>query len=264
LAKVGVAAVMAIVVENDLVGSVTDVAVTVTLPPEGAVAGAVYVVPTPLFVLVGLNEPHAVMVPHATVHVTSGFPETSFATVAPIEYCAFICRDAGGEGMLTEIGIGATMVICAEMDLLPSATDVAVTITVVPVGIAEGAVYVTAATLSLVPKVPHAVVLPQVTVHVTELFTTPVAGFGNIAAACSVAEAFTASDEGGFVTKITAVGSGVGGGDCEPPPQPESAIIVRQPAHPVTFVSSPARGRFIARSVFWLIHSIPYSANNAG
>ena len=84
---------MTIFVEADLVGSVTDVAVTVTLPPAGMAAGAVYVVPTPF---AGSNEPHAV-VPHVTVHVTSGFVETSFAIVAVRENCALTCRDAGGK-----------------------------------------------------------------------------------------------------------------------------------------------------------------------
>ena len=65
--------------------------------------------------------------------------------------------------MLTEIGIGGTIVICAETDLLPSATEVAVTVTVVPAGIAEGAAYVTAAASALGPKAPHAPGLPQVT-----------------------------------------------------------------------------------------------------
>jgi len=36
--------VIAIVVDADFVGSVTDVTVTVTFPPGGIVAGAVYVV----------------------------------------------------------------------------------------------------------------------------------------------------------------------------------------------------------------------------
>src|ERR1700722_12032367 len=123
----------------DLVGSVTEVAVTVTLPPVGMFDGTVYFAPDPLVVVVVLNDPHAV-VAHDTVHVTSGFADTSFVIVATREDCALTCRDAGGSGMLTEIGIGATMVICAETDLLLSATEVAVTVTVVPTGIAAGAV----------------------------------------------------------------------------------------------------------------------------
>jgi hypothetical protein len=257
---------MTIFAEADLVGSVTDVAVTVTLPPVGIAAGAVYVVPTPVAVVVELNEPHAV-VPHVTVHVTSGFAETSFAIFAMREDCPLICRDAGGERMLTEIGIGGTIVICAETDLLLSATEVAVTVTVVPAGIAEGAVYVVAAASALGPKVPHAPGLPQVTAHVTALLP-PVMGLANVAAAVSDAEAFTASDVGGGATKMTPVGPGGAGGGgsdglCEPP-QPASATIASKPNHPATFVGSAALGGLISRSIFCLIHSIRHSVNNAG
>ena len=130
---------MTIMLEADLVWSVADVAVRVILPPAGMADGAVYVVCTPVCVVVGLSEPHAVA-PQVTVHVTSGFAETSFAMVAMGENCALTCKDAGGERMLTEIGIGGTIVICAETDLPVSATEVAVTVTVVPAGIADGAV----------------------------------------------------------------------------------------------------------------------------
>ena len=130
---------MAILAEADLVGSVTDVAVKVILPPVGIAAGAVYVVCTLARVVVGLTEPHTVA-PQVTVHVTSGFAEVSFATVAMGENWALTCKEAGGERMLTEIGSGGTIVICAETDLLVSATEVAVTVTVAPVGIAAGAV----------------------------------------------------------------------------------------------------------------------------
>jgi hypothetical protein len=40
----------------------------------------------------------------------------------------------------TEMGMGGTMVTVAETDLVVSATAVAVMVTVLPVGIAEGAV----------------------------------------------------------------------------------------------------------------------------
>ncbi len=169
--------------------------------------------------------------------------------------------------MLTEIGIGGTIVTCAETDLLLSATEVAVTVTVVPAGIAEGAVYVAAAAFALGPKAPHAPGLPQVTAHVTALFP-PDMGFANVAAAHSVAAAFTASDVGGGETKMTPVGPGGGGSDWlgkpPPPPQPASATIASKPIHPATFVSSSALGRLMSGSVFCLIHSILHSVNNAG
>jgi hypothetical protein len=46
------------VVETDLVGSVIEVAVTVTVPPGGTVRGAVKVDAASLVVAAGLNEPH--------------------------------------------------------------------------------------------------------------------------------------------------------------------------------------------------------------
>jgi hypothetical protein len=170
--------------------------------------------------------------------------------------------------MLTAIGSGPTIVICAETDLLLSATEVAVTVTVVPAGIAEGAVYVTAPASALVPKAPQAPGLPQVTAHVTAPFP-PVVELANVAAAAIATEAFTASDVGGGEIKTTPVGSGGGGegGDwppCEPPPQPASVTITSKPAHPTTLVSRPALGRLIARPFFGLIHSIRHRGSNAG
>jgi hypothetical protein len=44
---------------TDFVPSATEIAVIVTLPPDGTVVGAVYVVVPPLVVDGGLNDPHA-------------------------------------------------------------------------------------------------------------------------------------------------------------------------------------------------------------
>src|ERR1700743_1066576 len=75
-----------------------------------------------------------------------------------------------------------TIEIVADTDLVVSETDVGVTFTVPPVGIAAGAAYVVAALLAVVVgfSVPHAAV-PQVTLHVTPPFllsfvTTAVSG----------------------------------------------------------------------------------------
>jgi hypothetical protein len=60
---------------------------------------------------------------------------------ALIENCAPASSDAGGGAKNeTAIGIGGTIVIFADVDRLVSATDVAVTVTVDPAGIAEGAI----------------------------------------------------------------------------------------------------------------------------
>lgn len=62
--------VIVIVAETDLVGSCTEVAVTVTVPPVGTVAGAVYVVEAALLEVVELNEPHTFVVPQVADQVT--------------------------------------------------------------------------------------------------------------------------------------------------------------------------------------------------
>ena len=49
----------------DLVVSVCEVAAIVTVPPVGATAGAVYVVPNCAGVDVGLNEPQAIQITSA-------------------------------------------------------------------------------------------------------------------------------------------------------------------------------------------------------
>ena len=61
------------------------------------------------------------------------------------------------------------IVIAAVAVLVPSVTEVAVTVTVFPLGTAAGAVYVTAVPLGVFEalKDPHAVLLPQVADHLT-------------------------------------------------------------------------------------------------
>jgi hypothetical protein len=67
--------------------------------------------------------------------------ETSLLIPALKENVAPICKEAGGVAKkLTLIGIGATIVIVVDADLVVSATDVAVTVTLEPLGIVEGAV----------------------------------------------------------------------------------------------------------------------------
>jgi len=60
-------------------------------------------------------------------------------------------------------------VIVAETDLVVSATEVAVTVTVPPAGTADGAVYVVGVPLPVVELLnePHALAVPQVTDQVT-------------------------------------------------------------------------------------------------
>jgi hypothetical protein len=63
---------MVTVVDAVAVPSVTEVATTVTVPPVGTFAGAVYVVAEPLAVFAGLKLPHE-DVPQVTDHVTPAF-----------------------------------------------------------------------------------------------------------------------------------------------------------------------------------------------
>jgi hypothetical protein len=63
------------------------------------------------------------------------------------------------------------MVMVADADLAGVAMEVAVTVTVDPVGMADGAVYVTPLASALALEVPQAPGLPQVSDHVTKLFT---------------------------------------------------------------------------------------------
>jgi hypothetical protein len=101
------------------------------------------------------------------------------------------CSDAGGGVKKdTTIGMGGTMVITADADLAGVAMDVAVTVTVDPMGMADGAVYMTALRSSLALKLPQMPGLPQVTDQVTRLFTDRTGGApAKVAAAIRVAEA---------------------------------------------------------------------------
>jgi hypothetical protein len=184
-------------------------------------------------VVVGLNDPHEDP-PHVTAHVTCGFAVTSLVIPALIENCAPACNEAGGAAKNeTAIGIGGTIVIVVDADRLVSATDVAVTVTVDPAGIAAGAVYVTAPPSGLALKAPHPLGVPHVTAYVTAEFSLlPATGY--VAAASSVAEAFTASDVGGAATKITAVGFTTGG---------VTVKLLPGPAHPLKPTTRPKPGR---------------------
>jgi hypothetical protein len=124
-----------IVEEADRVGSVTEVAVTVTLLPVGAIRGAVYVADVDVTLLNAPQAP-APLLPQVTDQVTPAFLE-SLVTVAVSPAVAFVASDAGAPESATEI---AVMVTTDDADLVVSVTDVAVTVTVLPVGTADGAV----------------------------------------------------------------------------------------------------------------------------
>jgi hypothetical protein len=87
--------------------------------------------------VMALNAPQAPALPHVTDHVTPLLAE-SFVTTAVSGVVALVSSEAGGAGLrATEI---ALMEMVAEADFVVSVTDVAVTVTVLPVGAAAGAV----------------------------------------------------------------------------------------------------------------------------
>jgi hypothetical protein len=207
-------------------------------------------------VVVGLNDPQAV-VSHVTVHFTWGFAETSLAIAACSGPDVLTCSEAGvAPKKFTAIGIGPVMVILAEADLLVSAIEVAVTVTVEPEGIAAGAVYVIALRSALVLKEPQAPGVPQITDHVTRLFPTRTV-IGNVAAAISVADALIARDVGGGVRNRTAFGSegGMVGGPLKLPPHPVSPAIV--PRQKRTVLRNDIRAPL--RSITALVEARPFS-----
>jgi hypothetical protein len=132
---------MVIAADADFEGSVLEVAVTVTVLPVGTAAGAVYVVATLLSVAVGLKTPQAPALPQVTVQFTPWFCE-SLVTTAVSDAAVLVCSEVGGAGLkATEItGAVVVIVIVADADFVGSVLEVAVTVTVLPVGTAAGAV----------------------------------------------------------------------------------------------------------------------------
>ncbi len=87
----------------------------------------------------GLNDPQAPALPQLAVQSTPLFPG-SFVTVAATFAVPLTFKLTGGAiGIATATG-GAVTVIVAEADLVVSAVDVAVRVTVFPAGALAGAV----------------------------------------------------------------------------------------------------------------------------
>jgi hypothetical protein len=162
-----------------LVVSVTDVAVIVTSPPAGVVAGAVYTVAAPLAVGDTLNEPH---VPAgAQLHVT--MPPASFVVVAATEAVRPVCSVTGG-GVVIVIPTGGGVIVTVSFAvLILSVTEVAVIVTLLPIGIVAGAVYKVAAPLA----VDATLNVPQAAAGVQLQFTEGLAGSFTVVAAIDTA-----------------------------------------------------------------------------
>jgi hypothetical protein len=150
--------------------SFAEVAVIVTVPSEGTVDEAVYVVAPPLAVFVGLKLPQPGDDPQ--LHVTPA-PSTSFVTCAlRVSVPDVVTLNVEGD----TVTIMGRIVIVALADLVESATEVAVMVTVphevivtVPhEGTVIGAVYVVPTVLCVCVglKDPHELE-PQVAVQLT-------------------------------------------------------------------------------------------------
>jgi hypothetical protein len=225
---------MAMVADADFVVSVTEVAVTVTVLPVGTADGAVYVVAVPLAVLVGLNPPQAPMLPQVTDQVTPAFAE-SLLTTAVSDVVALVWSEEGGSGLkATEIGTAAVMVMVADADFVVSVTEVAVTVTVLPVGTADGAVYVVAEPLAVLVELnpPQAPVLPQVTDQVTPAFAESL-----LTTAVSDVVALVWSEEGGVELKVTEID--VVFVEFEQPVKKARKTMARMLAYALSFIAPP-------------------------
>jgi hypothetical protein len=209
------AAVTVIVAVPFFVPSVTEVAVSVTLAGTGTLLGAVYVIAAPEALEGADKVPHVAPlqpVPESA-QVTPLFCE-SFVTVA-VKFCVSpVCTLALVGATLTEITGAAVTVIVAVLCFVPSATEVAVNVTVAGLGTLAGAVYVIAApdALDVADKVPHVVPLQpaparvQVTPLFCESFVTVAVKFcvSPICTLALVGVTLTAI-AGGAVTVIVAV-----------------------------------------------------------
>ena len=132
-------AVIVTVLDTDFVVSAVEVALMVTVFPVGTVAGAVYTVAAPLAVWTGLNEPQATL-PQVTVQ-SAPLPAGSFEMEAVILAVLLITKlDGGAIVNDTEITSAVMVTGLAFADLVASAVEVAVMVTVLPEGTLAGAV----------------------------------------------------------------------------------------------------------------------------
>ncbi len=121
-----------------LVGSAVDVAVTVTVPPDGTADGATNVAGDPLAVC-DVTVPQAPALAQLSVQSTPRFA-LSYCTVAIKLACPLTCTEAATGATDTAIGGGGSIVSSTVAETLGFAVDVAVKDTVPPAGILAGGV----------------------------------------------------------------------------------------------------------------------------
>ena len=133
-------------------------------------------------------------------HVTPLFCE-SFCSVAVKAAVVDTCTDVEVGLTPTEIGNGAAVtVIVADADFVPSATEVALSVTVAGIGTAAGAVYVAdvVVTFVSVPQLAPEQPVPE-SDHVTPLFCE---SFCNVAVKAAVVDTCTDVERGLTPTEI--------------------------------------------------------------
>lgn len=118
-------------------GSVTELATIVTVPPAGTVAGAVYVAATPLPVEDGLN------VPHSSDGVQLQFTEGLAGSLTVVAAIDAVPPTTSVDGALVVSEMLTPAIVIGWLtDFVPSATEIAVIVTLPPAGTVVGAVYV--------------------------------------------------------------------------------------------------------------------------
>jgi hypothetical protein len=145
------------------VESAEDTAVMVTVAGDGTAAGAIYMPVAEIVPTVELPP-----VTPLTCQVTAVFDELATVAVKAWEPLPAVTAAVPG---VTETEIAGTRVTCAEPDLLVSAADTAVTVTVAGEGTMAGAVY--RPELEIVPTVELPPFTP-LTCQVTAVFVVPV------------------------------------------------------------------------------------------
>jgi hypothetical protein len=183
-----------------------------------------------------MNEPHGAL-PQATLQLTPAFCGSLVTTAVKgaVELTFMLAR---GATIVTEIAAPWVMLTVADTDFVPSATEVAVIVTVLPLGIAGGAVN---CVVPLLPvdvglKAPHEA-LPQVTFQLTPRLAGSLL---TVAAITAVVLVFM--EAGGFKpgVKDTDIARDEG---CEPSaPHPESTATM-----PITAIHRADRANVIER-----------------
>lgn len=171
------------------------------------------------------------MEPALTVQFTNGWELGSLVTLALKSTFAFTCMEEGTVPVNAMVigGGGAVVIVTVnEADLVESATEVAVIVTVDPVGTADGAVYLEFVLelpfwVWVGLKEPQAPALPQLADQLTRVFVP----FSTSASSKDVS--FTDSSDGGVPRIVTETA----GGGCVlvawPLPHPDSSAIIPIP-----------------------------------